>query len=201
MEPDLGSRDKLAKATSLVWYPSETDVSIRPGWFFHAEENKKVKSPEKLADIYFHSVGRNSVLLLNIPPDRNGLIHKRDIKSLSGLRKLLDRTFRTNLISVAEISHSGTIIEYKLPAPVTFNTALIQEDIKAGQRIEQFHLEAWNRTGWKTFAAGTTVGYKRIMHFQQVNSSRIRFVMDSSRAEPALMNIGLYQSPVGTSVD
>ena len=201
MEPDLGSRDKLAQATSLVWYPSETDVSIRPGWFFHAEENKKVKSPEKLADIYFHSVGRNSVLLLNIPPDRNGLIHNRDIKSLKRLRKLLDQTFRTNLISVAEISHSGAIIEYKLPASVTFNTALIQEDIKAGQRIEQFHFEAWNRTGWKTFAAGTTVGYKRIMRFQRVNSNRIRFVMDSSRAEPALMNIGLYQSPVGTSVD
>lgn len=201
MELDLGSRDKLVKATSLVWYPSETDVSIRPGWFFHSEENKKVKTPEKLADIYFHAVGRNSVLLLNIPPDRNGLIHKSDIKSLNRLRKLLDQTFRTNLITGAEISQSGNITGYQFKAPVTFNTALIQEDIKAGQCIERFHIEAWDGSAWKTFARGTTVGYKRILRFKQVSGNSIRLVIDSSRAEPALMNIGLYQSPVNASLD
>lgn len=79
---DLGSRKILEKATELFWYPSEVDVSIRPGWFYHAEEDGKVKSLKHLSDIYFQSVGYNSVLLLNIPPDRRGLIHEADIKRL-----------------------------------------------------------------------------------------------------------------------
>lgn len=201
MAQDLGSLDNLAKAGSLVWYPSETDVSIRPGWFYHPDENKKVKSPEKLADIYFHSVGRNSVLLLNIPPGPDGLIHKRDIKSLNGLRKLLDGTFRNNLIAGASISPSGNAIEYAFSAPVTFNVALIQEDVKVGQRIEKFHLEAWDGNGWSTIATGTTVGNKRLLRFPKVSARKIRFVTDESRAEPAIMNIGIYQSGIKTGVE
>ena len=93
---DLGSRDKIMKAKGLVWYPAETDVSIRPGWFYHPEENDKVKSPEKLLDIYFHSVGRNSVLLMNIPPDKEGLINEADIKNLKEWTKMRDNIFKNN---------------------------------------------------------------------------------------------------------
>ena len=79
---DLGSRDILGNATELFWYPSEVDVSIRPGWFYHQEEDSKVKSLKHLTDIYFQSVGYNSVLLLNIPPDRRGLINEADVTRL-----------------------------------------------------------------------------------------------------------------------
>jgi len=82
MQQDLGSREKIMGADRLIWYPSEVDVSIRPGWFYHENEDSLVKSPDKLADIYFSSVGRNSVLLLNVPPDKRGLIHENDVKSL-----------------------------------------------------------------------------------------------------------------------
>jgi alpha-L-fucosidase len=90
---DIGSRDRLKDAKALVWYPAETDVSIRPGWFYHSAGDNRVKSPEKLAGIYFSSVGMNSVLLLNIPPDKSGLIHDNDIRSLHGMKKIIDQAF------------------------------------------------------------------------------------------------------------
>jgi len=98
MGNDLGSRDKIRSASGLVWYPAETDVSIRPGWFYHEEENEKVKSPKKLLDIYFNSVGRNGVLLLNIPPDKRGLVHEADVKNLVEWKKLLNNIFQENTL-------------------------------------------------------------------------------------------------------
>ncbi|HSK14294.1 MAG TPA: alpha-L-fucosidase, partial [Phnomibacter sp.] len=98
MGDDLGSREKIRNAKALVWYPAETDVSIRPGWFFHDAENDKVKDPEKLLDIFFHSVGKNGVLLLNIPPDKRGLVHEKDIEALQGWKKRRDEIFAKNLL-------------------------------------------------------------------------------------------------------
>ena len=90
---DLGSRDILKNATELFWYPSEVDVSIRPGWFYHKEEDNKVKSLKHLADIYFQSVGYNSVLLLNIPPDRRGLINEADVTRLKEFAEYRKQAF------------------------------------------------------------------------------------------------------------
>jgi len=190
---DLGSPNRLTDARSLIWYPAETDVSIRPGWFFHPEENNKVKTPEKLVEIYFHSVGMNSGLLMNVPPDRHGLIHKKDIRSLTAMKKILDRIFRNNLLDGAASSYRNGIVEYTLPEPVTFNVAMVCEDIKVGQRIAQFHLEAWDGSTWNRIAGGTTVGNKRLLRFSEVNASKIRFVVDSTRGEPAILDIGLYR--------
>ncbi len=100
--PDLGSRTALMGPGRLVWLPAETDVSIRPGWFYHAAEDDKVKSVDQLLDIYYSSVGRNSVLLLNIPPDRRGLIHENDARRLREFRKVLDATFANNFAADAE---------------------------------------------------------------------------------------------------
>jgi hypothetical protein len=192
---DLGSRDKLKDARALSWYPAETDVSIRPGWFYHAAEDNRVKSPEKLVDIYFHSVGMNSVLLLNIPPDKRGLIHENDIRSLQGMKKILDETFRLNLLEGTAITVGKGYFEYALKQKASFNTILVQEDIKVGQRIGKFHFEAWDGTAWKTFAGGTTVGHRRILRFPMQEALKIRFFVDESRGEPAIMNIGLFKGP------
>ncbi|HNY01507.1 MAG TPA: alpha-L-fucosidase [Bacteroidales bacterium] len=192
MDADLGSREKLSGARSLLWYPAETDVSIRPGWFHHSSDNKKVKSPQELADIYFHSAGMNSVLLLNVPPDKRGLIHKNDIRSLTGLRKILDATFTINLIEKATSRYRNGIIEYDFPAAVTFDVAMLQEDIKTGQRIGKFRFEAWDGTSWKPFTTGTTAGYKRLLRFPAVTAQKVRLVIEEARGEPALMNVGLY---------
>ncbi len=78
------------------WIPAECDVSIRPGWFYHAKEDNQVKSPEKLLEIYYKSVGRGACLNLNLPPDRRGRIHDNDIAALREFRRILDQTFADN---------------------------------------------------------------------------------------------------------
>jgi alpha-L-fucosidase len=84
------------------WIPAEVDVSIRPGWFYHEKEDAQVKSPEKLLDIYLTSVGRGSTLLLNVPPDRRGMIHENDVVALLQWRRLLSEAFKTNLAASAK---------------------------------------------------------------------------------------------------
>jgi hypothetical protein len=180
---DLGSREQLARASSLVWYPAETDVSIRPGWFYHENQDTRVKSPEKLVDIYFSSVGKNGVLLLNIPPDKNGLIHPADVRSLQGMRKILHETF------------SHDLLEDTLNHPITFNVALLKEEIKTGQRVEKFHLEFRDDAGWHPFGSGTTIGYKRLLRFPEVTAKSVRLVIDESRGEPVIAEFGLYYGP------
>jgi len=194
-DSDLGSREKLLKARSLVWYPAETDVSIRPGWFYHSAEDNRVKTPQKLADIYFHSAGMNSVLLLNIPPDKRGLIHQKDIASLQGMKKILEETFKENLLDGVMVSGAASPFEYTLRQPSRFNTLMIREDIKVGQRIEKFHLEALEGNRWITVTGGTTVGNKRLLRFPAMTAQKVRLVIDELRADPAIMQIGLYLGP------
>ena len=107
MKQDLGSRAVIKEASALVWYPAETDVSIRPGWFYDPVQDDKVKSPEKLLDIYFHSIGANSVLLLNLPPDKRGLIHENDVKALHGLAAILEKLFAENYAGNARLHSDG----------------------------------------------------------------------------------------------
>jgi alpha-L-fucosidase len=182
-EGDLGSRTKLAGARSLIWYPAETDVSIRPGWFYHKNQDQRVKTPEKLVDIYFSSVGKNGVLLLNIPPDKSGLISENDISSLKGMRKILDETFRKNLF------------EDTVRNPVTFNVAMLQENIAKGQRVEKFHIEYRDSAGWHNLASGTTIGYKRLIRFPEMTAKSVRLVIDESRGEPEISEFGIYYGP------
>ena len=98
MSSDLGSRDLIAKARKLYWYPSEVDVSIRPGWFYHQEQDHQVKTLQQLVDIYYQSVGMNSVLLLNGPPDKRGLLHEADVARLKEFGKYIRNTFEKNRI-------------------------------------------------------------------------------------------------------
>lgn len=224
MGEDLGSRDKIEKAKSLIWYPAEVDVSIRPGWFYHKEDDDLVKSPYKLVDIYYNSVGLNGVLLLNIPPDKKGVINENDIKSLQGMRYLLDETFNQNLAKNGSVKSpdekKGNVAKYILDDNVetywttnkesenysieldfntdqTFNRAMLQENILVGQRIEKFHLENWNGIEWETFTNGTTIGYKRLLRFPEVTTSKVKIVIDECRTIPTLSSFGLYEAPPG----
>lgn len=215
MEDDLGSRDKILKAKSLVWYPAETDVSIRPGWFYHPEEDDRVKSPQKLLDIYYSSVGRNGVLLLNIPPDKRGLIHENDAASLKEWRRLIDATFANNLLKNATVTSNGSgekaltdgkdntswttqrqdtasVITFTLPSAKTFDALSIQENISKGQRIEKFIAEYKDNGQWKKFTEGTTAGYKRLLRFAPVTAKEVRVIIQSSRTNPELAEIGLH---------
>jgi alpha-L-fucosidase len=222
---DLGSLEALGDGDRLIWYPAETDVSIRPGWFYHAEEDDKVKSVEHLLDIYFSSVGYNSVLLLNLPPDTRGLIHENDVQRLREFRKVLDAIFEENLALGAGARAStvrgddpafaaGNItdgdkdtywttddwqtsatIEVDLGGQTTFNVAELGEFIRLGQRISAFALDAWQGGRWAEFARGTTVGYKRLLRFDDVTTSKVRVRVLDSRVAPTLSGLGLYDAP------
>lgn len=219
MSNDLGSRAKIAKAKSLVWYPAEIDVSIRPGWFHHPAEDTKVKTPEKLMDIYYSSVGRNGVLLLNIPPDKKGKINDSDVNALTGFRKHLEETFENNLLKSATLKGStvkktnllfdgkdssywktgktegNLVMEFKLDKDQRFNLLLLQENLRIGQRVEEFVLEYKEGDVWKKATEGTTIGYKRLLRFPSVTARELRLTILSSRLQPAIAEVGLYLRP------
>lgn len=220
-----GGIEKLLNSgheNGTAWIPAETDVSIRPGWFYHAKEDSLVKSPEQLLDIYLTSVGRGSTLLLNVPPDRRGLIHENDVASLQGWRRLLDQEFKTNLaegskatasnvrgdsekFSAANVSDgkketywatddkvTSASVEISLVAPTSIKYVLLQEYIQLGQRVKSFTVEAKVRDEWKKIAEGMTIGYKRILKFDPVEASAIKITIVDSKACPLISNIAVY---------
>ena len=195
MSKDLGSRDLIAKAQEAYWYPSEVDVSIRPGWFYHAEQDEQVRSLANLVNIYYRSVGCNSVLLLNIPPDRRGLIHEVDVQRIKELSDYIGKTFATNYVEdgaqmwKAEVGQSK---EYNVKPGAMVNTFLIQEDIAQGQRVEDFLVEVYSNGAWQYATEGTTVGYKRLLRFSDCQPEKIRVTLRGARAIANISNVGLY---------
>ena len=192
---DLGGRDIVARATELFWYPSEVDVSIRPGWFYHTDQDKQVKSLNHLTDIYFKSVGYNSVLLLNIPPDLRGLINENDVQRLKEFSSYLKKTFACNYVlkgNEAWHGTSGTVRQYDIQKDALVNTFMIQEDISKGQRIESFLVEAYKDGSWTHMAEGTTVGYKRLVRFSDTRPERIRVTIRSARGVANVAAVGLF---------
>ena len=204
------------------WIPAEVDVSIRPGWFYHAHEDDKVKTPETLFDIYLSSVGRGSNLLLNIPPDRRGLIHENDAESLAGWKKLLDEAFDINLALGAKASAdnvrggsgkygAGNISDGNMEtywatddetttASVTLDLGekkeikyiFVQEYIKLGQRVRTFDVEVEKDGEWEKVASSTTIGYKKILPLDPVSTSMVRIRITGARACPLISNVEIY---------
>lgn len=206
------------------WVPAECDVSIRPGWFYHAAEDGRVKSLHELLDIYYGSVGRNGVLLLNVPPDRRGLIHESDVARLKELRAVLDETFRMNLNFGALATASSTdsskaergapqavdrnlqtawmpepndaapALTVEYPGPARFDRVLLAEDIRQGQRVREFAVETWDGQTWRPLAAGTTIGARRLLRTPVTEAARVRLVIGDARAVPAIAEFGVYKS-------
>jgi alpha-L-fucosidase len=218
MENDLGSRSKIYQASKLIWYPSEVDVSIRPGWFYHDSQDEAVKSPAKLLDIYFSSVGRNSVLLLNIPPDKRGLIHERDVVVLQEYKRGLEDIFGNDLASQSEIIDqddldltasltdndlhtSASLSKSESPSlymnwdkPLIGNVVLLQEDISKGQQVEKFRIEYLEEGEYKNAYEGTTIGYKRIIRIPKIETSSLRIHFEEFRDIPNIAKFGFYQN-------
>ena len=201
-----------------AWIPAECDVSIRPGWFYHSNEDDKVKTPEQLFDLYLKSVGRGANFLLNIPPDRRGLIHENDSASLVGFKRLLEKNFSTNLLRNSTgrlISLNGSInttkltdssvttfeqfsdyknqgIRFRFKEPVEVNCILIQEMIQYGQRIKSFEIILENNGDMNTIK-GTTVGRKRIISFPAQKITGVGIKILDAKATPILSDISLYK--------
>lgn len=164
--------DRPDGRTDRVWRPAESDVSIRPGWFYHPEEDDKVRTVENLVELYFNSVGRNSLLLLNVPPTPEGLLHEVDIARLKAMRQALDRTFAHDLVS--DTRTSGNVAELQLAGEA--NVICLQEKIEQGQRISRFTMEA----DGAPLIEGTTVGYKRLLRIPTTSARTLRITVEPS---------------------
>lgn len=202
------------------WIPAEVDVSIRPGWFYHNKEDSLVKTPERLFDIYLTSVGRGSTLLLNVPPDRRGLLHENDVAALKGWRALLDSAFKINHATSATVTamherghayaaknvidnnpetywttEDATVqstLELTWSAEQTISYVLVQEYIKLGQRVKAFDIEVWQNGAWKKVADATTIGYKRIVKIDPVTTTKLRINIRDVKACPVISNVEVY---------
>ncbi|KAK9153900.1 hypothetical protein Sjap_001380 [Stephania japonica] len=209
--------------SGLDWVPAECDVSIRPGWFWHASQ--RPKSALTLLDIYYKSAGRNCLLLLNVPPNSSGLISDEDIQVLKEFADMRQSIFSHNLARNATVTASSIrggvsdaqysacnvleegiytywapeenqvnwVIYLDLRASVSFNVLQVQEPIHMGQRVVKFHLDVLMKNGnWTTVTNGTTVGYRRLLQFPEVESHSLRFVVDQSRADPLISYLGIH---------
>ena len=189
------------------WIPAETDVSIRPGWFYHPKEDDKVRSPQNLVNLYYQSVGRNSLLLLNVPPNREGLLCPQDVAAIKEFRSILNETFKTNLaksgknkklvdnkLSTWIDAPEKAAIEINLPKAVSFDRFMVQENIAEGQRIAEAQLEYWDGSSWKLIKNFTTVGYKRLLRFDVVTASKLRLTVLRALAPAQIAEVGVYKA-------
>ncbi|MGA2035671.1 MAG: alpha-L-fucosidase [Thermoguttaceae bacterium] len=209
------------------WLPAEVDVSIRPGWFYHAHEDAAVKSVPQLLKIYYESVGRGANLILNVPPDRRGRIHANDARALRVWRKIIDATFAADLArgAVATASNTrgndpqfapGNVVDGKrdtywatddgvttadlvldLGKAATFNVVRIREYLPLGQRVDAFALDSWDGAAWKQFAAATSIGNQRLLPTADVTTSKVRLRITKAAVGPAISEIGLFLRPKG----
>jgi alpha-L-fucosidase len=207
------------------WLPAECDVSIRPGWFYHASEDGRVKTPRELLDLYYQSVGRGASFLLNVPPDRRGRVHENDERSLRGLERLLDATFGVDLAHGARASASNVRGEdarfaaanvldgrrdtywatddgatapelvLDLGRPVTFNVVSLREHLPLGQRVEDWALDAGDGASWREFARGTAIGNRRLWRGDEVTATRVRLRITKAPAGPAIAELALHLEP------
>ena len=221
-QSDLGSRERLKNEKELVWYPAETDVSIRPGWFYHEEEDDKVRSFENLKDIYLKSVGGNTTLLLNIPPMKNGKIHEKDMAILKRLGEFINDTFKNNLLKNALITtvpehdcrgnspdmmrtddyntyfmnkegDNKLMIEIKFDECKKLNYLVLKEAITFSQRVEKFNVYFNDESGNKIkIFGGTTIGYKRIIDLKGTKTDNLTIEIEDSRVAPVMSFVGVY---------
>ncbi|MGC9354114.1 MAG: alpha-L-fucosidase [Mariniphaga sp.] len=207
------------------WVPAEVDVSIRPGWYYHPSEDHKVKTLPHLLDIYYNSIGRNASLLLNFPVDTRGLIHEKDVEQVMKLAEAVKADFAhdlargrrvtaTNIRGNSQKYKAGNVtdgnpdtywatddniiessLEINFKQPTEMNRFLVQEDIRLGQRIKKFKLEALVEEGWQLIASETTIGRKRILRFPNVTATKLRFTIEEAKASPVISNIEVYHAP------
>jgi alpha-L-fucosidase len=187
-----------------VWRPGETDVSIRPGWFYHPAEDAKVRTVENLVQLYFTSVGRNSKLLLNVPPTREGLLHDTDVARLRGMRASLDTLFATDLTRGRRLRTTGagagvTLFEVDLGQSVRIGIASLREDITRGQAVSRYDVTGSDGVRemslggpWKPLSGGSTIGYRKLDRFAPVDVRQVRVIVQEALRPPRNLKLELF---------
>jgi alpha-L-fucosidase len=210
---------------SPVWYPAEYVDSIRPGWFWHAAEDMRLKTLPELVDLYYDSVGRNSVLRLNLPPNAQGLLASPDVAAMDAYGEAIRAIYQSNVVAArpavadsvfkntpshaASMAVDGKIdtfwaagegkttarIEFDLGSPRAFNLVSVQEPIALGERITQHRIEAKSNGSWATIASGTAIGQRKLHRVGAVTASAVALVITGARGVPAIAEFGVYDSP------
>ena len=175
--PDVMKSLQEGHPDGSVWRPGETDVSIRPGWFYHPAEDAKVKTIEQLIGLYFTSVGRNSKLLLNVPPTRDGLLHDTDVTHLTAFGAALDRMFNDDADHARPKWKKGkrneAVLTMKLKTPTTISIIDLREDIEKGQRVSSWTLSTGGAVP-TVLARGTTIGNRLLRRITPVIVSNLQ---------------------------
>ena len=176
-----------------AWIPGEADVSIRKGWFYHAEEDKTVKSGKQLFELYLKNVGRGGNFLLNVPPNRQGLFSPADSIALMDFKKIKDAAFKNNLFKNAKTIRTNNSIEIHLKEAVEINALQLMEAISKGQRVVKFEISGGNDVKkFETLAKGTTIGHKRIITFPTQKLKYFRVKITESKATPMISEVSGY---------
>ena len=225
--PGIAKREALShgQVDGTHWVPAEVDVSIRPGWFYHADQDEKVRTADNLMKIYYSSVGNGCNLLLNIPPDRRGRFHEVDCQRLLEFKKLRDAIFDVDLAQgkpavasntrgndpqfAADKATDGDRNTYwaadddvlaselvvELGQPTKLNHVRLQEQIQLGQRIEEFAVDAKVNGIWQEIAQGTTIGPRKILPMETTTATAVRLRILKSRACPTISTFEVYCGP------
>lgn len=165
-----------------AWRPAESDTSIRPGWFYHSAEDTRVKSVDRLVELYFLSVGRNSKLLLNVPPTRDGLLHPTDVAHLAGMHRQLRTIFEEDLAagrptSWRETGEASAECTVELGRTVPVSAVRLEEQIELGQSVAGYSVQGFDGGGWRQLSHGTTIGYAKLDRFEPTPISRVRLLV------------------------
>ena len=210
--------------TAAEYIPAEAVYSIRPGWFWHATEDSQVKTLDQLLGFYFDSVGRNSLLRLNVPPDNRGLLADPDVAVLTQFHSAISALYRTNVATgqgatadsvfedlppyaaasavdgkletfwAAAAGQTSARLEIDLGGPRSFDLISLQEPIALGERTTQYHVDAQTNGVWKTIATGTAIGERKLFRMAAVTADRVALVITDARGAPAISELGLYDS-------
>lgn len=203
-----------------TWRPGETDVSIRPGWFWHAEQDAQVRDGRNLLGLYFTSVGRNSKLLLNVPPTPDGLFHDNDVRALREFARLREALLAEDAMAGATATASADPaaaarvldgdpstfwspgadarsgwLEFALAPDAAFDTIRLEEAIEHGQHVSNYRVDAWRDGGWRPLTWGTTIGHRKLDRVPPTRTPRLRLLVEHAYAMPRIARVGLHRSP------
>ena len=221
--PEYSDKWATGQENGTHWVPAEADVSIRPGWYYHAYEDHKLKTLPELLEIYYQSIGQNSSLLINFPIDTRGLIPDSDVQAIRELAAKVKEDFAVNLATGAKVSASSSrgagyaasqvldgdyksfwssaggersaSVELDFGQPRSFNRILIQEYVNLGQRVSAFTVEKEVEGKWLPLAQGTTIGYTRILRVPDTQAQKIRINFLEAKGEPLIAELGVYAAP------
>ena len=199
--PMVNAMLQSGHANGSVWRPGETDISIRPTWYHHASEDRRVKPAGTLVSYFFQSVGRNSKLLLNVPPNREGLLSDVDVAALTAMHKTLGDLFADDLARGLKQTWTSTApktgtLEIDLGRKTRITVIDLREDITKGQSVAQYVTEGFVNDAWQELSRGTTIGYRALDKIQPVEVTRVRVRIEESvdTLNPIVMH--LYAEPL-----